>query len=460
MKRPFFLFAIFLAILILTFRFFVKENIFLAGHISHFTSGSPRHFAIKGEVINDPFYQYSYFRKAQTFIVSPTLVRISKKWFPAYGNIRVTSCSDKKVKYGDEILFQAALKGPSSREPEKFDYKGYLERRNIYALATVSDKDAVVVTGEGGGFWLKDFAYDLKHILKRNIENLFRPPERYFLSAVLLGERQDIPDEWRDIFIKTQTMHLLAISGLHVGIIAFITLFLVGLFGFPRNFRYSATILILVLYAVMVGGRPSVVRATIMGVVLLSSYLLKRNADIYNSLGLAAATILIYNPDQLFDYGFILSFISVLSIIYMVPLFNRKFGINRINRKTHWGGALYYFSSLCSASCAVWLGLLPLAVNFFNIISSVSVVVNIFAIPALFVIIALSIFSMIIRLAVPFLGMIFAEAAKFFIAILLVCLKSFSKLPFAYFEIDSQNIFALIFYYMLLICIVEYNKKH
>ena len=249
MKKPFFLLAVFLAILILTFRFFVKENIFPDGHISHFAVHRPQHLAIKGTVISDPFYRKLYFRRAETFIVAPALVRVSKKWHPAYGNIRVTSYSDKEVKYGDEILFEATLKVGS------FDYRKYLERFDIYALATISDKDPLIITGREKGSLLKNFAYNLKDLLKRNIENLFRAPERYFLSAILLGERQDVPEAWRDIFIKTQTMHLLAISGLHVGIIAFIILFFVGLFGFPRNFRYVATILILVLYAIMVGGR-------------------------------------------------------------------------------------------------------------------------------------------------------------------------------------------------------------
>ncbi len=459
MKRPFFFFAIFLAFLILTFRFFVKEDIFPAGHISHFVSFKARHLAIKGTVIDDPFRRYVYFRKTQTFIVSPVLARVSERWFPTYGNIRVTSYNKNGIKYGDEILFEATLKAPSSREGGSFDYKSYLERRGIYALAKISDRDPLIITEEGKGSWLKNFAYNVKDSLKRDIRSLFRPPERYFLSAVLLGERHDIPEAWRDIFMKTQTMHLLAISGLHVGIVAFIMLFFIGLLGLPRNFKYVITILILVLYAVMVGGRPSVVRATLMGAVFLGSYLLKRNADIYNSLGLAAAVILIYNPDQLFDYGFILSFVAVFFIVYMTPLLNRIFGVDRIDRKTHLGGTLYYFSSLCSASCAVWLGLLPLTVNFFNIISPIAVIVNIFAIPALFVIIALSIFSLMIQIIFPFLAAIFAESAKFFIDILIASLESFSKFPFAYFEIESQSIFAVIFYYVLLIGVVQYSQK-
>lgn len=457
MKRPFLFFAIFLSILILIFRFFVKEGNFSPGHISNFVSECPRRLAIKGEIINDPFCKYAYFKRTQTFIVRPILVKASKVWFPTYGNIRVTSYSKKELKYGDEILFEAKLKRPSSGTENSFDYKKYLERAGIYALATISERGPIIIKARRA-FLLKSLAYNLKGLLKRKLENLFRPPERYFLSAILLGERQDLPKEWRGIFIKTQTMHLLAISGLHVGIIAFIILFLVGLFGFPRNFRYVATILLLVFYALLVGGRPSVIRATVMGVVILSSYLLKRDADIYNSLGLAAAAILMFNPDELFDYGFILSFVSVFSIVYMAPRINRVFYIDKIKKHTHWGSAIYYFSTLASASFGVWLGLLPLNVNFFNIISPISVFVNILAIPLLFVIIGLAISALIFQPIFLFLGVIFAEATKFFIVILLSSLRLFSKLPLAYLEVESMNIPAIILYYFTLVIIVERNR--
>jgi len=457
MKRPFFILAIFLSILIPIFRFFVKEDRFITGHISNFVSNAPRQLAIKGRIIDRPFYQYAYFKKAQIFTVSPTLAKASKVWFPAYGNIRVTSYSDKELKYGDEILFEAKVKTPSSEKEDSFGYRRYLERTGIFAIATISERAPLIITGRKASLF-KSFAYDSKNLLKRNIENLFKAPERYLLLAVLLGERQDISQEWRDIFIKTQTMHLLAISGLHIGIIASIILFSIGLFGIPQNFKYAITIFLLIFYAFMVGAMPSVVRATVMGVVILSSYFLKREADIYNSLGLAATVILLFNPDQLFDYGFILSFVSVLSIIYLTPGINRAFRIYRIKRDTHVGKSIYYFSNLASASFAVWLGLFPITINFFNLISPISVLINILAIPLLFIIIAFSIPALIFHAAIPFLGIIFAEATEFFIATLLLSLRLFLKIPLAYLEAKSISLYKVILYYIILIIIFEFNR--
>lgn len=457
MKRPFFFFACFIAILILIFHFFIKEKSCSPGHISNFVSGEGRYLAVKGTVISDPFDRYSYYKKRQIFVVKPELVKVSKSWYSAHGNIRVASFSDKEVKYGDEILCEARLKFPPSNVEGSFDYKEYLERSGIYAFATISERDPLIVTGRRASP-LKAFAHSFKDFLSRKIETSFKAPERYFLSAVLLGERQDIPEEWRDVFMKTQTMHLLAISGLHVGMIAFIILFLVGLFGGPRALRYLVTITLLLFYAVMVGGRPSIVRATVMAVVILGSYVLKRDADIYNSLGLAAAAILIFNPDELFDYGFILSFLSVLSIVYMTPRINRALRVDKIDRYARLGSVKYYFFTLASASFAVCAGLLPLNMNFFNIISFVSVFVNILAIPLLFVIIALSIAALFFYPAFSVLGLIFAEAAQFFIAILLSSLKFFSSLPFAYLDVKPAGIPFALLYYFILIIFIERKK--
>ena len=458
MKRPLFLFAILLSISILVLHFFVKDVPYHPDHITHLISQNPHRLAIKGIVISDPVFRYSFLGKKQTFVVSPELMRISDKWFYTRGNIQVTSYRDKELKYGDEILFEAKVRAPSSNGERTFDYKKYLERKGIFAIATVSKSNPIILMGKGKGLLLKSYAYRFKRSLEHKIVDLFMLPEGHFLSAVLLGERQDMPEGWKGIFMKTQTMHLLAISGLHVGIIAFIALFLVGLFGIPRTSKFNITILILVAYAIMIGGRPSVVRATIMGVVLLASYALKRDADIYNSLGLAASAILIFNPGQLFNRGFILSFISVLSIVYIAPKINHMFGIDKIDRNDDGKRVRYYIFTLSTASLAVWLGLLPLTVNFFNIISPISVVVNIIAIPLLFIIIALSISALIFQLFFLFLGFIFAESADFFIAILLSSLRFFSKLPFAYFEVASMNLFAVTFYYLLLIIICEKNR--
>jgi competence protein ComEC len=109
------------------------------------------------------------------------------------------------------------------------------------------------------------------------------------------------------------------VSGFNVGIVTFIIILLLKLIRLPRKVRLACAIILLILYCLVTGASTPVVRATVMAGVFLLAYLFKREPDIYNSLFLAAIFILAFNPRQLFDIGFQLSFASVFSIIYIYP---------------------------------------------------------------------------------------------------------------------------------------------
>jgi len=491
MKRPFFFLAILMSVFIGTANLFIKDDYYRPEHISHFVSQKPRSFAIYGVVASDPILKHAALGDTYSFLVTPSLIRVWDKWFPACGIISVTSHKDKETEYGEEILFEAAIKAPSD-EKESANYTAYLKKKGIFALATIRRKDALTrstslrVNPERapafGSTWLitprepsraesRDkrgiveglisveandsssflrFAYRMKNALNEKINKIFSVPSRYFISALILGERQNISRDWKNIFVNTQTIHLLAISGLHVGIISFIILFLTGLFGLPRDAKYIVTIFLILFYSVMVGWMPSVARSAIMGTVILGACVLKRDADIYNSLGLAACIILIFQPNQLFDMGFILSFGSVLSLIYIYPKINRALCFDKIDRKEKWGAILYYIATLFSASLAVWIGIFPIVLYFFNLISTISIIVNILAIPCMFIVMPLAISAIIFQPFCIFLGAAFKEATEFFLAILLSLLDLCSKMPLAYFNSAPVSVIIIPLYYFVL----------
>ncbi|MEA3305914.1 MAG: hypothetical protein U9R52_03780, partial [Candidatus Omnitrophota bacterium] len=114
MKRPLFLFAVFLSFTILILHFFVKDASYSPGHITHIISQNSRQSAIKGIVTDAPVFKHSFTGNKQTFIVSPELMKVSDRWFYTWGNIQVTSYNDKELEYGDEILFEAKIRAPFS----------------------------------------------------------------------------------------------------------------------------------------------------------------------------------------------------------------------------------------------------------------------------------------------------------------------------------------------------------
>lgn len=379
--------------------------------------------------------------------------------------------------YGDDLVLKARIrqpKGPSN--PGQFDYRAYLERRGIDAVAVVKDPLDVILIGRKNWnpIWgpILGWIYGLKHKMELVIEKTLPSPEKGLLKAMLLGQRQGISEEIKDKFIQTGTVHILAISGLHTGLVALVILFILKLLRLPRKLRYGLTIGLLVAFSFLTGLKPPVVRASIMASLIMGAVLLDREADIYNCLGLAALMVLMVNSRLLFDAGFQLSFVAVLSIVYLCPwVEHRVFGLiagwiqSRMAQRTEsvkleltesktlnltlqiWK----YFIRLFSASMAAWIGTMPLVWYYFNVISPVALLANIFCVPLLFLTVACG-------LVLLLTGLFWLKLAAFFWAgvcwlglRLLIGLSSiFSTWPFGHFYLGPPSFYFVLIYYILL----------
>ena len=136
---------------------------------------------------------------------------------------------------------------------------------------------------------------------------------------MLLGLRNELSPDILDAFRNSGSIHILAVSGLHVGLIATVCFFGFSLLRLPRKATDLLTIAAVVLYACLVGFRPSVFRASLMAVIFLISRIIERDRDLFNLLAFAALVLLLINPAQLWDIGFQLSFAAVASIVYLMP---------------------------------------------------------------------------------------------------------------------------------------------
>ena len=128
-----------------------------------------------------------------------------------------------------------------------------------------------------------------------------------------------MPSETLDIFRNSGTFHVLAVSGLHVGLVAMFCYLGLSIFRMPKKVVCLLTIGAVLIYACLVGFRPSVFRASLMATLFLFATIIDRDADIFNLLAVAALALLLLNPTQMWDVGFQLSFVAVTSIVYFVP---------------------------------------------------------------------------------------------------------------------------------------------
>ena len=224
------------------------------------------------------------------------------------------------IRYGDRLRLEGPLTVPP--ELDDFDYPAYLARQGI---GSVMSFPSVTIVDEGQGGRLRSALFAVRRSLHTSLGRSTPEPEASLGQALLLGMRDTIPDAVLDDFRATGTSHLLAISGLHVGILMALALPVSArVFGRRRSLYLIVPLVAVWLYAVLAGLSPSVVRASIMGTVYLAALALGRPRSILPALGLAAAVMVAVSPNILWSVSFQLSFAAMAGIATLADPVSRK----------------------------------------------------------------------------------------------------------------------------------------
>ena len=282
---------------------------------------------------------------------------------------------DYNTRIGDIIAFKSHLEPiKNAGNPEEFDYQAYMARQGIlYQQHFHEEHEYKVITHKDG---LNAYAKSFRNRLsKKVIDSKLEPAAQKFVLTVVLGNKQYLDRETQSDFSCAGVAHLLAISGLHVGII-FILLYWLS---FPLDFlRIKRLRLILVLfcliaYAIISGLSVSVLRSTIMTAFTITAFAMRRKSSALNSLCAAAIIILCLNPNALLDVGFQLSFITVLCLITIVSDILEHF--NRRNRIS------FYIISLIITSAVSSLATMAISAHYFHTVPLLAIPANILLIP-------------------------------------------------------------------------------
>jgi competence protein ComEC len=402
-----------------------------------------------GVIDSDPAYK----DKSLSFILKVEKLQINETWVKACGKVLVRSIKKNKFSYGDRLFLEGKLYRPFSFAKGEFNYRNYLRHQGIYLILSVKKNSIVKQLDKNVGNPLKSFAFRIRHKMRDVIVKNLSPFSAEILNAIILGERQNLPAYVRDALVYSGTVHIIAISGLHLGIVAFIILLILKIIKIPRKPRYILTILLLIVYCVLTGANTPVMRATIMAAMLLLGYFLEREGNIYNSLSLAALIILVVNPWQLFEVSFQLSFLSVISIVWLSPKIKSMFP-EKLN-KIPW---TRFLISIFSVSFAAWLGLLPLIAYYFRVLSPITILANMIIVPYVTIIVASGFSLALIGILVPSLACIFAASNELFILILFKINSSLITIPGAYFKLPSISFVYVLLYYTILISVFNFSK--
>jgi competence protein ComEC len=351
---------------------------------------------------------------------------------------------------------------PEPRNPGQFNYGKYLRRRGIVAQCRIEDKNQIILGNVQAGFSLENSIFTpVRSYLIKKLEIYFSPSASGFLEALLLGQRDSVDKDTIENFQDAGVMHVLAISGLHVGFVALIFYVVLSFFPFYFKHRNLLIIILLLFYMFLTGSQPPVVRATLMAMFVLISINIERRTSIYNSVFAAAFMILLFQPQQLFWVGFQFSFIAFLSIIYFYEKlkWTRTELLQRFKNRKIGGFMDKAILVPFLVSFSAQIGTLPLTMHYFHKLSLIAFFLNILVIPFIGLLVALGFLFFIIEFMSSGFAFIFANFLGELVKLLFNSIETSIHFPAAFFYIPKFSILSILLYGSVIFLLFNFKRE-
>ncbi len=341
-------------------------------------------------------------------------------------------------------------RGREKRNPGEFDYNNYLHSIGISGNVYCYNIEDLKIIDANYNL-LKSIIFKIRNSINNKIQNLYKDKSAALLKGLLLADKSDISYQTKTNFINSGVIHVLAVSGLHVGYIILIILIVFGRFNiYVRSFLLIAG---LFFFLLITGAPASVFRASIMAVIIIIAMLTNRSTNLVNSLAFAALIILIINPLDIFNPGFQLSFSAVLSIALIYPIILSE--IKKLKIKNNFVNYVLLFGGV---SVSAQIGTLPFTLFYFGKLSLIALGTNLIVIPLIGIIVALGIVSISIGFFLPIFGHFYAVTNELLIFLLYKFTSISGELNFSYLRINNFSIYDSIAFYLFLFAALIFYK--
>jgi len=352
---------------------------------------------------------------------------------------------------GDTLTGQGEFQRISPpKNPGEFDFQSFYNRKDLYGWIFPDKNDNVTILNNTH-FHFGRFIFEIQEKIRIHFHKYAPGDASGLLSALILGDKSDVDPIIRDSFTNTGVIHVLAVSGLHVGYVLIVLLLIKNMFRLPWGFDRIVVILGLIIFVILTGGKASVVGASIMAAMYIMAPVFNRSANIWNIIGGAAIGILCFRPLDLFDLGFQLSFLAVASIIFFYNWFEEvlpdTLKVSKVNNKS-----LQFIWGLFLVSLAAQVGTLPLTAYVFGKLPLIALVANVLIVPLIGVLVGMGFFLLFLGW-IPGMGFVLGNSAWLISEIITFFTHAFSRFSFSTINI-SFSLIQVFGYFLTLVSIV------
>ncbi len=456
-------------------------------HLLRLLGDSPQNALVRGTITNEPVRSICRRARGQQerdfFTIQARAIDCGDGWQSASGEVAVwldQPPDDNRLRRGDVIEFRGLLSRPiAPANPGHFDYRAYWGRRGVFYEARIHSAAAVTVLGHDLSWWMECGMWIQRRFLDsaaRGLETTRMGDEPVvvgLLRAMLVGYRPGLTSELSEPFMRTGTLHVFAVSGLHVAVIAGILVGLLRFLGVGRVGCALIAVPLLVFYTIATGAPASAVRSCLMATIVVVGWALPRPTDVLNSLAASAIVILLSDPMQLFEAGFQLSYAAVLALVLLVPgpgflvqaVYRRASGslecstiVSRLPGRLadafvcdpylpasllpRWRRVWYGFVRMVAVSFAVsaaaCIGTMPLIAHYFNLFTAVNFLSNLIIVPLSTLVIITGFASFLLDLVWTPIASVLNNANYAFMELMVGANHWFAQLPLAFVYVKTS----------------------
>lgn len=363
---------------------------------------------------------------------------------------------------GDRLTIYGELRTlERKRNPYQIDYSEKIRREyDVDAAMYLRSRYDYLVTEHVGKYQENILASLRKYVSAVLSSAISDTTASGFVEAVLIGADNSLPPETWEEFNRAGLTHILVVSGFNLGLVALFIYYLLRLLRIrSRVLRSIITLSVVLTYLLIIGGQPSILRATIVVIVFLAARIFERKTDLLNITSAAACINLVVNPNELFNIGFQLSYGAVFSLAVVAPQLDRLFlsDSNNVSAKDR---IIRVISKTFIGTLAVFLGTLPILIYHYQQVSLVGLFSNILIIPVSGLITILGMLIIPLSLVSSFLASLYGEGLELLVKVTLGLSHLASSLPFAMITLPRPTVIGIVLFTSILIyCISSQNRK-